>query len=128
MRVLVIACTNEPHVIIDKCAQRFDIFLHIDYLDAFDRARLIQRELYANHIDYIDFDELKELAEASGRRSARNLERVVNTAVSRAAGGQVTYSELSQMLRVYGSDYNASVHKKCLKFSQENPFQWQLLM
>ena len=127
--IVVIACTNEPKNILDKCLQRFNMKLLIDYLDAEGRAQLIAHELRANHIE-IDEEVLAILADTIGPRSNRIIQFSVNTAVTLAKDKKidVDIDVLQKAFKVHGSDYNADIHRKCKKYERKHPFAWHELM
>ena len=124
---LVIACTNEPSSLIDKCMQRMEIRLHIDYLDHEERQRFINFILNQRNIELPDY-EIEGASYFAGMRSHRNILRAINQAIAQATidNTDFTITHLKTELRRYGSDYNEDIRKKCKKYERSFAFNWQM--
>ena len=120
--LLVIGATNEPENIAPKILTgRFERKVFVDNPNSSARRAMLTRQLSEeDHAHMLSAADIEFVVEATAGRSGVNMERLISSACTTAAGMPVSRDEFETALEAEPSDFDNVTAKKNAKYDEKH--------
>ena len=120
--LLVIGATNEPENIAPKILTgRFERKVFVDNPNSSARRAMLTRQLSEeDHAHMLSAADIEFVVEATAGRSGVNMERLISSACTTAAGLSVGREDFDKALTTEKTDFDKKTVKKCKAYDEKH--------